>query len=122
MTVRGTVVRGKGEASRIGYPTANIAHETPGLVPGVFLARVLVDAAVHQALAVVGMWTDDTTGHPSLEAHLLDFTGELYGKTVAVSIGKKLRDLLKFSDSAALVAQITKDVEDARREFNSLSS
>ncbi|TAK05632.1 hypothetical protein EPO33_00590 [Patescibacteria group bacterium] len=117
MTVRGVVVRGKGEARRIGYPTANIAHETSGLSPGVFLAHVLVGTAVHQALAVVGMWTDDVNGHPSLEAHLLDFRGELYGKTVAVSIGKRLRDLLTFTDEAALVAQIKKDVEDARAAF-----
>lgn len=117
MTVRGVVVRGKGAARRIGYPTANIAHETPGLAAGVFLARVLADNAVHQALAVVGMWTDDATGHPSLEVHLLDFSGDLYGKTVAVSIGKKLRDLLQFTDEAALVAQIAKDVEDARAIF-----
>lgn len=117
MTVRGVVVRGKGEARRIGYPTANVAHDTPGLSPGVFLARVLVDASVHQALAVVGMWTDEDTGHPSLETHLLDFSGELYGKTVVVSVGKKLRDLIAFTDEAALVAQIKKDVEDARTRF-----
>lgn len=120
MTVRGVVERGKGEARGIGYPTANIAvgaiHESP-LQPGVFLARVLVDAAVHQALAVIGMWTDDTTGHPSLEAHLLDFTGDLYGKTIVVSVGKKLRDLQAFTGQEALVAQIAKDVEDARAAF-----
>ncbi|MEK7073158.1 MAG: riboflavin kinase [Patescibacteria group bacterium] len=122
MTVRGAVVHGKGEARGIGYPTANVAHQTPGLVPGVYLARVLADTAVHQALAVVGMWTDDATGQPSLEVHLLDFTGELYGKTVTVSIGKKLRDLLTFTDEATLVAQIKKDIQDARGEFNVLSS
>lgn len=121
MTVRGIVVRGKGEARRIGYPTANVAHETPGLVSGVFLARVLVDNAVHQALAVIGMWKDEATGHPSLEAHVLDFSGELYGETLAVSIGDKLRDLLQFTDMETLVAQIKKDVEDARVRFNSLS-
>ena len=120
MTVRGIVMRGKGEARRIGYPTANVAHETSGLAPGVFLARVLVDNAVHQALAVVGMWKDEATGHPSLEAHLLDFSGELYGQTLAVSIGDKLRDLLPFTDEATLVAQIAKDVEDARVRFDRL--
>ncbi len=120
MTVRGVVVRGKGEARRIGYPTANVAggaHREALAQSGVFLAHVLVDNVVYQALAVVGMWTEKNTGHPSLEAHLLDFTGDLYDKTIAVSVGKKLRDLQAFNGPEALVAQIAKDVEDARAAF-----
>ncbi len=121
MIVRGVVVRGKGEARGIGYPTANIAygavHASP-LQPGIFLARVLVGTTVHRALAVVGMWTQKENGLPSLEVHLLDFSSELYGQSLTVSLSEKLRDLLPFTDVPALVAQITKDVEDARAIFS----
>lgn len=122
MIVRGVVARGKGEARRLGYPTANVSHDTPGLSPGIFLARVLVGTAVHQGIAVVGMWTDEASGHPSLEAYLLDFSGDLYGRTLAVAVGEKLRDLAAFPDADALVAQIKKDIEDARARFNNMSS
>ncbi len=122
MIVRGTVVRGTGEARGLGYPTANVAHEAAGLTAGIFLARALVGTRVLRGLAVIGMWTDEATGHPSLEIHLLDFTGDLYGRTVDVAIGKKMRDLMRFDAVEALVAQIRKDVEDARAAFEALSS
>lgn len=118
MMVRGTVVRGKGEARGLGYPTANIAHEASGLAAGIFLARALVGTRVIRGVAVVGMWTDEATGHPSLEIHLLDFAGDLYGQTVDVALGEKLRDLMRFDAAEALVARIRKDVEDARALFD----
>lgn len=116
MIIRGTVVRGKQEARSLGFPTANVAHEVAGLPPGVYIARVHADTAVYRALGVVGMW-DQENGHASLEAHLLDFFGELYKKTLTIALYEKIRDLEQFSDRGVLIARIQQDVTHARQYF-----
>jgi riboflavin kinase/FMN adenylyltransferase len=114
MTLRGLVVRGKGEGRKIGYPTANIAYTTPiSLEPGVWAARVHIGFSVHQGAAVVGMWQIENDA-PSLEVHLLDFSETVYDQECTVSLVKKIRDLQTFSDTKALVEQIGRDVERVR--------
>ncbi|MBP9748684.1 riboflavin kinase [Patescibacteria group bacterium] len=110
MTLRGTVVRGKGEGRKIGYPTANITY-TATVVPepGVWAARVHIGFSVHQGATVVGMWQIEN-GLPSLEVHLLDFDAMIYEKECTVSLVEKIRDLQAFSDTKTLVEQIGKDV------------
>ena len=67
--------------------------------------------------AVVNMGRRPTFGGgaPLLEAHLLDFSGDLYGRTVRLEFLARLRDEERFPDAAALLAQIRRDVEAARR-------
>ena len=117
MTIRGTVVHGKGEGSAIGYPTANLSYDS-GNIPerGVWTARVLVDFRAVEGLAVVGMWTQGND-LPSVEVHLLDFKENLYDKEIAVSLVKKLRDVESFPSVESLIAQIKKDEEAARAFF-----
>ncbi len=118
MTLRGTVVRGKGEGRKIGYPTANIAYKTPvSPEPGVWAARVHIGFSVHQGAAVIGMWQTENAA-PSLEVHLLDFAEDVYGKECTVSLVQKIRDLQAFSDTKALVEQIEKDVEAIKKIFS----
>jgi riboflavin kinase/FMN adenylyltransferase len=52
-----------------------------------------------------------------VEAHLLDFTGDLYGRELEIEIGEKLRDERKFGSLEELKAQITRDVAGARTKF-----
>ncbi|TAL19856.1 hypothetical protein EPN90_02245 [Patescibacteria group bacterium] len=122
MILRGQVIHGKGEGRALGYPTANLsyAHTGEPSEPGVWVARVLSDYRVWPALAVVGMWPMENA-LPSVEIYLLDFSGDLYGQTLAVSLIKKFRELNKFSDIAALVSQIERDVEEAKKFFGSES-
>ncbi len=116
MLARGLVVTGKGEGKKLGYPTANIAHTTRGLRAGVFCARVLVGTRMEHGLAVIGMWAQENS-LPSVEVYLLDFSGDLYGQELVVLIEEKIRDLARFENTEALLAQIKKDVEDARTQF-----
>lgn len=116
MLVRGLVVTGKGEGKKIGYPTANIEHATARLEPGVYCVRALIGSRVERGLAVVGMWTQKNN-LPSLEVYFLDVSADLYGREVAVVFEKRLRDLKQFSSVESLLAQIGKDVEDAREVF-----
>ncbi|HWF18826.1 MAG TPA: riboflavin kinase, partial [Verrucomicrobiae bacterium] len=71
--------------------------------------------------AVVNIGSRPTLQNPSpqlrVEAHLLDFTGDLYGQEMEIIFLEKLRDEMKFSSLDALKAQITRDIAEARRRF-----
>ncbi len=117
MRVTGIVVRGKGEARKLGYPTANIDYvsaETFGA--GVWLCSLWFAGKQYQGLAIIDMWKQQN-GLPSLEVHVLDFSRDVYGQTVHVDLHKKIRDLEKFASVERLVRQIEKDIVVARREF-----
>lgn len=118
--IRGKVVTGKRQARGVGYPTANLEYaydEAPE--SGVWTCRVEHEGKLKEGLAVIGMWKLENE-LPSLEVHLLDFAGDLYDQPLAVALMTKLRDLEKFDSIDELVAQIEKDVEAARAEFESL--
>ena len=117
MVIRGTVVRGKGEGVRLGYPTANLEYRSdPHPEPGVFAARAFIDGSVVRGVAVVGMWRL-ANGLPSVEVHLFEPSGDLYGRELTVALYNKVRGLQSFPGREALIAQIAKDVERANQEL-----
>ena len=114
-TLRGEVVHGAQRGRGIGFPTANVA--TPQLLPGagIFAGRARVDGAFHPAAISVGT---NPTFHGTLttvEAYLLDFSGDLYGKTIDVEFHRWLREMLPFGGVEPLVRQMNLDVEATRR-------
>lgn len=114
-SVAGTVTRGAGRGRTLGFPTANVATERPLLVPaGVYGCRAEVAGRVIPAVVNVGV--RPTFGETSLavEAHLLDFTGDLYGQSIRLLFDARLRDERKFPSVDALREQIARDVEQAR--------
>lgn len=116
--VRGLVVPGDGRGRRLGFPTANIAL-APGLaVPpaGVYAVRAGErGGALQPAVANIGRRPTFGAGEETLEVHLLDGAGDLYGRTLRVAFVARLRDEQRFPDAAALKAQIGEDVAAARR-------
>lgn len=115
----GIVVRGKGEARTIGYPTANIEYASPE-APSTGVLTCLVKTSEQElpGLAVIGMWTQ-TNGLPSLEVHLLDFNQDLYGATISVTLKTKLHEIIRFPNVEDLIRLIEQDVAAARTEFQS---
>lgn len=115
--VDGVVIRGEGRGRVLGIPTANleVANETlPGA--GVYACRVrLADGASRPAVANLGRRPTFGGGGPTLEAHLLDFKGDLYGHRLRVAFVERLREERRFPAPDALVAQIRADVAEARR-------
>lgn len=116
--LRGEVVRGDGRGRGLGFPTANVAAG-PTLRPpsGVYAVRVGLDDEEADRPAVANLGTRPTFGAgeaPTIEVHLLDFAGDLYGRRVAVDFVARLRDERRFDGPDALVAQIRADVEAAR--------
>lgn len=117
--VRGHVVPGDARGRTIGIPTANIALPPNKATPanGVYACLAVVGGVRYQAVTNIGVRPTFSGGDPKVhvEAHLLDFSGDLYGKTVSLQFVERLRDEMKFSSVEALVAQIQADIARARR-------
>jgi riboflavin kinase/FMN adenylyltransferase len=117
--VDGTVVHGAKRGRAIGVPTANIAPLTDlPVAPGIYAVTLAVDGTAMPAVASLG--TNPTfvdRGGLVLEVHVLDFDGDLYDRMVRVTFASRLRDELKFDSVDALIAQIQRDIEHARRSL-----
>ena len=114
-SVDGLVVEGHKRGRTIGFPTANLAPD-PILLPldGVYAVRVRTsDGTWHDGVANLGSRPTFAAGR-SLEAHLFDFAGDLYGSRVRLAFFARLRGEQKFDGVEALVAQIRLDADTAR--------
>lgn len=118
-SISGTVVEGRKLGRTIGVPTANLELLTPRLpMTGVFAVKVGLPGNELDGVANLGFKpTVDSTMKPSLEVHVLDFKGDLYGDRISVHFLRKLRDEKKFSGLPELQEQIRKDIEQARACF-----
>jgi riboflavin kinase/FMN adenylyltransferase len=116
----GPVVTGEGRGRTLGFPTANVAVAPPKLVPGegVYAGRAALEGSEETwraAIAVGPSPTFATHGNPRrLEAHLLDFSGDLLGRRLLLSFDRFLRPQERFPGREELIAQIARDVEATR--------
>jgi riboflavin kinase/FMN adenylyltransferase len=115
----GIVQPGAQLARQLGFPTANVAVDGLELPPaGVYAAwvQVLRTGNRYPAVLNLGLRPTVTPGEtqPRLEAHLLDFSGDLYGQEIEVEFASQLRPELTFSGLDALSRQIADDVVQAR--------
>lgn len=111
----GVVVRGAGRGRTIGFPTANIEtlnELRPG--PGVYALRVRAGGAWRAGAANIGVKPTFGGGEVTIEAHLLGFTGDLYGQTLRLQFIERLRGEQRFASVDELKAQIACDLEAAR--------
>ena len=119
--VRGTVERGDGRGGpELGFPTANVAVPGEILLPadGIYAGWYEhPDGTVHAAAISVGRRPTfyEHADTSLLEAHLLDFDGDLYGQRAKVRFVARLRGEERFDSVDALIAQMGEDVEETRR-------
>ena len=123
----GPVIVGDRRGRILGYPTANLAPDPARALPsnGIYACHCFVDpapgsaaGAPGQALyqAVVSLGTRPTFGDGArlAEAYLLDFSGDLYGRTLTLHFVQRLRDELRFTSISGLIEQIGRDVMHTR--------
>lgn len=119
-SMSGRVVHGDGMGKKIGYPTANIRlrHIRPPL-SGIYVVNAHAEGSgVLQGVASLGVRpTVKQDGKVVLEAHLFEFSQQIYGRHLRVEFLQKLRDEEKYPDVAALTRQIAADVEQAKKWF-----
>jgi riboflavin kinase / FMN adenylyltransferase len=114
--LRGPVEHGRAIGRTLGFPTANI-DALRGFHPphGVYAARVELDGAHHPAGVYIGRRpTYGAEGHPALEAYVMDFDGDLYGRTLTVELLRRLRGDRAFPSPEALRDQIALDLDGVR--------
>jgi riboflavin kinase/FMN adenylyltransferase len=109
----GKIIEGDKIGRQLGFPTANL--DAAGLVlppHGVYAGFAIVEKKSFRVALNIGLRPTVASGKPELrvEAHLLDFNGDLYGAELEVEIGGKVRDERKFGSPAELREQIQRDV------------
>ena len=110
--VTGTVQKGAGRGAGLGFPTANLPFSPDVLVPafGVYRAEVELDGRRYPACVNIGVHpTLGALGAPVLEANLIGFSGDLYGKELAVWLEEHIRSELRFESVQALRERVLYD-------------
>lgn len=119
-TVHGRVIPGKQLGRRLGFPTANLSVDSCKLLPppGVYAADALLpDGTVNRAVINIGRRpTVDDGNALSVEAHIIGYSGDLYGQVLTLRLLRRLRDERKFPDLEELKAAITADVASASEQ------
>jgi riboflavin kinase / FMN adenylyltransferase len=113
----GTVIQGQQLGRILGFPTANLLLPSEKLLPrfGVYCVQVsLEDSTILPGVMNIGCRPTVEGNQPTVEVHLLDWKGDLYGQTLSVTLEKFLRSEEKFSSLEALKTQIALDCDRAR--------
>jgi len=112
----GAVVRGHGVGRAMGFPTVNLQPEAGKLIPAEGVYAGWAEAASAHRPAAISIGKRETFGDSALtiEAYLLDFTGDLYEQRVVFKFWERLRAQQRFATPDALRAQMAEDVERTR--------
>lgn len=114
--IEAEVIPGDKRGREIGFPTANQRVPQHVLLPsyGIYASYVEIDGVRHMACTSIGIRPMFEVQTPIVETHILDWNGDLYGKTLRVTPIKKLRNEEKYDSLKALTDQIAKDCNEAR--------
>ena len=111
----GEVIHGEKRGRELGFPTANVQlAPNCNLIHGVYAVRFVVDGKRYDGVASYGRRPMFDNGQPLFETYLFDFSGDLYGKTVVVSLFGYLRGEEQFDNVGDLITQMNRDSEEAR--------
>jgi riboflavin kinase/FMN adenylyltransferase len=118
--VTGTVVRGQGRGRHLGVPTANVDpdHQLGQLDDGVYAGTaVLLDEEPLTRPAAISVGTNPTFGgsRRTIEAHLLDFSGDLYGRRMELRYVQRVRGVTAFGSVVELLQATERDIAETRR-------
>jgi len=116
-SIEGEVVKGQERGKTLGFPTANlkVAKEKMIPVPGVYKTITTVDKAKYPSITHIGGKPTFHDLDDSIETHIVDYSGDLYGKIITISFIKKIRDIQTFDSVKELIEQIKKDLLIARQ-------
>ncbi|MEK9182718.1 MAG: riboflavin kinase [Patescibacteria group bacterium] len=120
-TIFGKVIRGDGYGRKLGFPTVNLETGAKELPPdGVYAGVAVIEGKEPRtrASSVQGRYRAGIVIGPGkkVEAHLIGYNGDAYGKEVSLELQKFLREYKKFGTEKELIAQIKKDIEQCSQE------
>jgi riboflavin kinase / FMN adenylyltransferase len=121
--INGAVIKGDGRGHGIGIPTANLEVWPERALPksGVYVCQATLNKRSIGAVTNVGVRPtfDNQPILPTVEAHLLDFDGDIYGEEISLDFLARLRDERRFPSVQALVQQIQQDIARSRKALTS---
>ncbi|MBY0516198.1 MAG: bifunctional riboflavin kinase/FAD synthetase [Bacteriovoracaceae bacterium] len=113
-SLSGIVIKGEGRGKKIGIPTANLQIDRDLLIPatGVYVTQTSFSGMNYRSVTNVGhnpTFSEDRA--LSVETHIIDFNGDIYGENIEVNFYSRIRSEMKFSSVNELVAQVRKDID-----------
>ena len=120
-SIIGKVFHGDKRGRELGFPTANVLlkrRNSP--VNGVFAVKIKTTKGIFNGVANIGARPTISGVRQQLEVHIFNFNDDIYSQCIEVVIKKKLRQVMKFENLAALTAQIKLDSEQAKQVLNSI--
>ncbi len=117
--LKGRVVGGDGRGRHLGYPTANLSIEEGLILPedGVYAVEILTRQGIYQGVANVGANPTFRGQHRRIEVNIFDFSADLYGCIITVLFLQQLRKEITFASANELQAQISCDIQQAKKFF-----
>ena len=103
-TISGLVIRGDGYGRKLGFPTVNLETHTAIPPAGVYCGSAVLDKKNYRAGILINP-------NGKVEAHLIGFNGDAYGREVILEVVKFLREYKKFENEKELIAQIEQDLK-----------
>ena len=116
-SVQGIVVEGQKRGRELGFPTANLDVDSDLIIPsdGIYATWAHLESGSHMAATSIGLRpTFDDGENRTIEAFLLDFSEDLYGRTLRLEFVQRLRGEEKYDTVEALLEQMDKDVQQTR--------
>ncbi len=110
--IEAEVIHGRKIGRALGFPTANMSMKGYESVErGVYLSRVVIDGVSYKAMSNIGIRPSVGGKELLLETHVLDYSGDLYGRRLRVTLVEKLRDEKRFSSIGDLKEQLMRDYD-----------
>jgi riboflavin kinase/FMN adenylyltransferase len=116
-SLEGRVVRGEGRGATLGIPTANLEIAPDQALPadGVYATIACIDDKPAPSITNIGTRPTFGAGRRTVETHLLDYSGQLYGRWLEIAIIEQIRPEQKFTTADELLIQIKDDIAKAGR-------
>jgi riboflavin kinase/FMN adenylyltransferase len=120
VTLKGFVVHGAKRGRLLGYPTINLDVDPSLVVPhnGVYAVKLTICDTQYNGIANVGTNPTFNDIGRRIEAHILDYSGDLYGQLVTISFIKHIRNEITFANVEDLKLQISKDIIEAQKYYS----
>ena len=115
ITIEAEVIHGRKIGRALGFPTANMSLEGYDVDRGVYRSEVVIDGVKYRAMSNVGVRPSVGGKELLLETHVIDYSGDLYGRVLSVCLVEKLRDEKRFASIGDLKEQLMRDYNMIRR-------